>query len=182
MKRENNYLALGKYAQDLIRSKARTLIGQAGFTSADCDDIEQELALDLLVRLEKFNPKKSRRNTFMARVVDHRAATLIEERLTIRRDWRVCQDSLDDPEWQQSKEGIAYFEERPDLSALTRDGLTLKLDFLNAAESLPEELRELCHRLLRANVSHVARDMGMARATLYYRIQRLREALRDAGL
>ena len=76
---QNTYYELGEYANDLIRSKARTLIGKAGFTSADCEDIEQELALDLLVRLEHYDPKKSKRSTFMTRVVEHRIATLRDQ-------------------------------------------------------------------------------------------------------
>ncbi len=102
---QNTYYELGDYAHDLIRSKARTLIGKAGFTSADCEDIEQELALDLLVRLENYDPRKSKRSTFMARVVEHRIATLLEERRAACRDWRLCRESLDDPEWQERDEG-----------------------------------------------------------------------------
>ena len=114
---QNTYYELGDYAHDLIRSKARTLIGKAGFTSADCEDIEQELALDLLVRLENYDPRKSKRNSFMARVVEHRIATLLEERHAACRDWRLCRESLDDPEWQEREEGLSrLFWGEPDVS------------------------------------------------------------------
>ena len=116
---QNTYCELGEYANDLIRSKARTLIGKAGFTSADCEDIEQELALDLLVRLENYDPKKSKRSTFMARVVEHRIATLLEERHAACRDWRLCRESLDDPEWQEHEDGSSRLDSQPDPSALT---------------------------------------------------------------
>jgi len=56
---QNTYYELGEYANDLISGTARTLIGKAGFTSADCEDTKQELALDLLARLEDYEQKKS---------------------------------------------------------------------------------------------------------------------------
>jgi len=179
---QNTYYELGKYAHGLIRSKARTLIGKAGFTSADCEDIEQELALDLLVRLQNYDPQKSKRSTFMTRVVEHRIATLLEERHAACRDWRLCRDSLDDPEWQENEESASHIENQPDLSLPTGDDLALKLDLGKALESLPADLRELWDLLLGSNIHRVSRETGIPRTTLYYRIERLRAALRDAGL
>ena len=54
-----DYRELGDYANNLIRSKARTIDRQGGFTSADRDDIEQELAIDLLKRLEELRSHQS---------------------------------------------------------------------------------------------------------------------------
>jgi RNA polymerase sigma-70 factor, ECF subfamily len=75
--------------------------------------------LDLLVRLENYDPRKSKRNSFMARVVEHRIATLLEERHAACRDWRLCRESLDDPEWQERDEGAPRIDSQPDPSALT---------------------------------------------------------------
>ena len=179
---KNSYLELGAYANDLIRSKARTLIGKAGFTSADCEDIEQELALDLLARLENYDPKKSKRNSFMARVVEHRISTLLEERHAACRDWRLCRESLDDPEWQEREEGTSRIENQPDPTTPTRDDLALEMDLRNAVENLPPDLRDLWERLLHSNIHRVAREIGIPRTTLYYHLKRLRAALREAGL
>ncbi|MCB2141488.1 sigma-70 family RNA polymerase sigma factor [bacterium] len=179
---QNTYYELGDYAHNLIRSKARTLIGKAGFTSADCEDIEQELALDLLVRLENYDPKKSKRSTFMTRVVEHRIATLLEERHAACRDWRLCRESLDDPEWSECEEGSSRLDSQPDPSVPTGDELALGMDLRKALESLPQDLRELWDLLLDSNMYRVARETGIPRATLYYRLDRLRAALREAGL
>jgi len=46
---------LEDYAVQLIRHKAWQLVGRAGFTKDDREDIEQDLKLDLLRRLSKFN-------------------------------------------------------------------------------------------------------------------------------
>ena len=45
---ENRYDGIDDYAVRLIKHKARQLIGSAGFTESDRDDLEQDLMLDLL--------------------------------------------------------------------------------------------------------------------------------------
>ena len=70
---DNQYDGIDPYAAGLIRFKARQLVGQAGFTASDREDIEQKLILDLLRRLPKYNPKRAQLNTFIARVVDTRS-------------------------------------------------------------------------------------------------------------
>ena len=74
---ENHYEGIDEYAVQLIRYKARQLVGRVGFTESDRDDLEQELMLDLLRRLPKYNPDRAQRNTFIARVVEHKIATII---------------------------------------------------------------------------------------------------------
>ena len=49
---------LNEYARSVIRNKARQLIGKYGFTPDDYEDLEQEMILDLLVRLPKFDPEQ----------------------------------------------------------------------------------------------------------------------------
>jgi len=182
MDHQNTYFELGEYANDLIRSKARTLIGKAGFTSADCEDIEQELALDLLVRLENYDPQKSKRSTFMTRVVEHRIATLLEERRAACRDWRLCRESLDDPARQEDDDATPHGEHRADPSAVDGDDIALTLDLQAALDASPGDLHELWDLMLKANMYRIAQDTGIPRTTLYYRLKRLRHALRAAGL
>jgi len=52
---ENHYEGIDEYAVQLIKYKARQLVGRVGFTESDRDDLEQELMLDLLRRLPKYN-------------------------------------------------------------------------------------------------------------------------------
>jgi len=66
---ENRYQGIDDYAVQLIKYKARQLVGRVGFTESDREDLEQEMVLDLLRRLPKFDPKRAGRNTFIARIV-----------------------------------------------------------------------------------------------------------------
>ena len=53
------------------------------------------MVLDLLRRLPKFNPERAQRKTFIARVVNHKVATIIEARKAGMRDYHLNQTYLD---------------------------------------------------------------------------------------
>ena len=60
---------IDEYAVQIIKFKAKQLVGRVGLTDSDREDLEQEMILDLLQRLPKYNPDRAQRNTFIARVV-----------------------------------------------------------------------------------------------------------------
>ena len=179
------------YAVQLIKYKARQLVGQAGFTVSDRDDLEQELVLDLLRRLPKFDPERAQLNTFIARVVEHRIATLIEARKAGIRDYRRCRCSLNDrfeDEEGRSVERVDTFDQedyllRTGAQSRPADELSaLTIDVAAVLERLPPELRELCRRLKAESVTEISRDTGVPRGTIYESIKKLREIFEDAGL
>lgn len=176
----NLYDELGDYARDLIKNKARMLVGKAGFRASDLEDLEQELALDLFTRLPKYNPERARRTTFMAMVVDHKLSALLDERHAQCRDWRMCRESLD--ECADCEDGLSRADTLADAAAPTSDDLALEIDLQRALDTLPADLRELWDLLLDSNINRVARRAGISRATIYAKRDRLREALREAGL
>ena len=181
MKYRNNYPELGTYATQLIRSKAGQLVGKAGITQADCDDIEQELALDLWLRLKNYDPSKSSRRTFISRVVEHQVATLLKKRSAACRNWRLYRHSLDDPDWQGGEALKTRIEEYPDPRAKTRQAIEFELDLQAALEALPPDLRELWNLLLNSNFMRVAKTTRIPRAALYEQVNLLHDALREAG-
>ena len=65
---------------NLIKHKAWSLIGTIGFTWSDRDDLEQELVLDILRRLPRFDPERAQLMTFVVRVLDNKIASIIEAR------------------------------------------------------------------------------------------------------
>jgi RNA polymerase sigma-70 factor (ECF subfamily) len=86
---------LDGYARDVIRHKARQLIGKYGFTRDDYDDLQQEMMLDLLRRLGKYDPSRAGLSTFVARIVDRKVSTLIRHQRQEKRDYRRQVCSLD---------------------------------------------------------------------------------------
>ncbi len=187
----NRYDGIEEYAVRIIKHKARQLIGSAGFTESDREDLEQEMMLDLLKRLPKYDSHKAQRNTFIARVVEHRISTIIEERAAGKRDWRLCTASMNDRfdigdsgsiERLEVYDMDEYLRQTGRLSRTSSEHLLLSIDMRCAIDSLPPELRDLCEHLQKDSVTKISRDTGIPRGTLYDRIKELRNLFEDIGL
>lgn len=188
---ENRYQGIDDYAVRIIKYKARQLVGRVGFTESDRQDLEQEMVFDLLRRLPKFKPERAQRNTFIARVVEHKVATIIEAQKAGMRDYRLCSCSLND--CFENEEGGSveridtinqddYLQRTGKLSRPISDLRGLSIDVRSAVEKLPPELRDLCKRLQVESVTEISRDTGIPRGTIYESIKKLRTLFEDAGL
>jgi len=182
---------IDEYAVQIIKFKAKQLVGRVGLTDSDREDLEQEMILDLLQRLPKYNPDRAQRNTFIARVVEHKIATIIEARKAGLRDYRLCNCSLN--ERLEDGEGGSverieiidqedYLRLTAGLSRSTAELRDLSFDVRQAIEKLPPELRELCRRLGVDTVTELSRDTGVPRGTIYESLKKLRAILEVAGL
>ena len=152
---DKRYEGIDEYAVRIIKYKARQLVGRVGFTESDREDLEQEMILDLLQRLPKYDPARAQRNTFIARVVDHKIATIIEARKAGLRDYRLCRCSLDDRfEYGEYEDGFCiermqiidqedYLMRTGKISRPPSELRDLSIDVRQAIEKLPPELREL---------------------------------------
>lgn len=174
---------------DLIRHKARRLIGRAGLREQDREDLEQELTCRLLARLPAFDPRKGRHAAFVRLVIARIADNLLRDRLARRRDHRHTR-SLEAPvrgddELVRLAQAItrSHHDDRrgrhprpdPELAQLAGDlGVVLSV--------LPPKLRDLAERLMRQSVAAAARELGVPRTTLYGDIRRLRRHFERAGL
>jgi RNA polymerase sigma-70 factor (ECF subfamily) len=183
---------LDDWAVRPIRRKARQLVGRAGFAEDDREDIEQDLTVDLLHRLPKFDPLRASLHTFVARVVEHGAARLIERQQAPMRDWRRCTSSLNDPvsdDEDNDAERGEFIDQDTYARSLGRpampqaDQALLRIGLERLVASLPPELRDLCARLADGqNVTEISRDTGVSRGTLYGRLRELRMRAEEAGL
>ena len=183
---------LTDYAFELIHHKARKLVGTAGFTEDDIEDIEQELVLDLLQRLPKFNPAKATYNTFVARLVERKISNLIRYRTKEVRDYRreACSlnDDIDVGEDEPAQRLVTISQDEHDLRigkyrrpAGEREDM--ELDIAAVLADLPPELRRAGELLMAMPVAQVAREMGVPRSTFYEtHLAPLRAAFEARGL
>jgi len=187
----NRYDGIDEDASYIIRRKARELIGKYGFTRSDRDDLEQELVLELLIRLPKYDPTRSKRNTFIKRIVNNKIATIIETKRAGKRDYRRCRLSLNDDVNGDDGEPIERYATIDQDEYLLRIGKRgrpvseqseLKIDIEGFIASLPPGLRDLCDLLKLDNVSVVARLLKIPRFTIYDRITHLRKRFESQGL
>ncbi len=183
---------LDGYARDVIRYKARQLIGKYGFTRDDYDDLQQEMMLDLLRRLGKYDPSKAGLSTFVARIVDRKVSTLIRHQRQEKRDYRrqVCSLDAQVEDQDAQSRGLdevlsqdAYDDEVARHDRPEAERLDLRLDLSLVLDELPEDLRQLALRLQFRTVAEIARELGVPRSTLYEKgIARLRKIFEDSGL
>ena len=188
---KNDYAGLDPYAVKLIKHKARRLVGSAGFVEADQPDLEQDLVVDLLQRLPRFNPALAKIETFINRLVEHHVATIIEAQKAELRDYRRRAGSLD--EQRESEAGDAadvppvldskeYRRETLSSARSDEELRDLRIDLSKTIGELPDDLRSLCDRLQTAPVNHISRETGVPRGTVYGGIARLRAQFERAGL
>ena len=191
MDRKNKYDGIDAFAITLIKYKAKQLVGRAGFTTSDRDDLEQDLVLDLLHQFPKYDPKRAQRNTFITKVVEHRITTLIEAQKTGIRDYRRCPCSLNDrfeDEDGRTVERMDMLDQedyllRTDAQSRPWEELSaLAIDMAAVLDGLPPELRELCRRIETETVTEISRDTGVPSGSLYESIRKLRVIFEDAGL
>lgn len=153
-----------------IRSKVRQLIGRAGLTEADHDDLLQEFVLDLLERRKHFDPRFGTWEALVVVVCENCLATILERRQAEMRSPEREEGSLDRP--IQDGEG-SLGEMIPDTQRTghyrsAQETSELVQDVKSVLAQLPARLRTICERLADGqSKALIARELGMSRAALY---------------
>lgn len=183
---------LTDYALELVHHKARQLVGKAGYTRDDLDDIKQDLILDLLERLPKFDPGKATYNTFIARVVERKISNLLRDRQAEMRDHRrdACSlnEEIDDGQGKTVERNTTISQDEHDLRTgkyfrPAGERADLQLDLSDVLSELPEELRAAAEMLMAMRPAQVARELGIPRSTFYEtHLAQLRAAFKAKGL
>lgn len=182
---------INEYAARVIRHKAKHLVGTAGFTESDRDDLEQEMMLDVITRLPKFDANKGTPKTFVARIIERKISKLIRHRTSDMRDYRreafSLNENMEDGDGGSVERGDLVSRESidPVVASNSRSGVD-EMAFLQDMEAvlsgLPGHLRRLCEILKTGTVSDAAREMGIPRTTLHDHVTKLRSLFEDAGL
>lgn len=160
---------LDSFATRLIRRKAKSLIGKFGYTRSDREDLEQELTLDLLKRVPKFDPRRLSQHRFVASIVRNKIRLMVRARKRIKRRKLEGDESFDSlcNGAQVSHRGIVR-QDPTHVWERTEDVQTV-------LAQLPPELRKIAQLLKEKSVSAVARDLGMTRKVLRMKLAEIRE-------
>ena len=175
-----------QYAGRIIGHRVRKLLGRAGLTKGDREDLEQQLMCDVLRRLRRFDPSRGAIGTFIARIVERHIAIILRDRRAPIRDYRRNACSLNDDltgedgETVERADAIDAQVNRPGRS--DEDRSQLILDVHQVVDGLPEDLRTLCVRLKTQTVTEISIQTGMPRTTLYDAIRRIRGHFEAAGM
>ena len=169
---------LSEYASNLIKYKARRLVGRHGLTRSDRGDLEQELALHVMEHMDQFDSQRGGRNTFVDRILDHKIISILRQRFAQRRDYRrtiSCQDTKSDDEndqFQPVDQRIEHVDSSPDLA----------IDLTDAIAHCDNDTQQMCGLLMHESIAETARQLGLTRGAARGRIAILRKLLTDAGL
>lgn len=174
-----------------IHHKARQLVRSPGFTESDRPDVEQELAIELVLKYGHFDPARAGETTFVARVIENKAISLVRARQAQKRHFRHNGTSLN--------ETISDSKGRPVERVRTVDGRSvkrhtgqaprsdqelarLKLDIHRVLDTLPADLRTLAELLTEMSQYAAARRLGKSRRQVAKDVARLRKRFEDADL
>jgi len=183
---------LSDYALELVHHKARQLVGKAGYTQDDVDDIKQDLIVDLLERLSQFDPTKATYNTFVARLVERKISNLLRDRQAEMRDHRreVCSlnEEIDTGEDEPVQRLTTISQDDQDIrtgkyARPAEERAHLQLDMDSVLDGLTPELRQVAEMLPTKSVSQVARELGIPRRTFREKhLTQLREVFAAKGM
>ncbi|MDD5699461.1 MAG: sigma factor [Victivallaceae bacterium] len=176
---KNSYTGINPAVVRIAKSAARRVIGKYGLIESDLPDLEQELVTAGLKVIERFDPEKSRENTFIARVVESKIIDLINQRQAECRDWRKCRDSLNQT---VTLPDIGVIEKIEMLECEQNCDPLLILDVTLILERLPPDLLELCQVLKYCDRNEALEGYPVSRSTFFRRLQALRDIFLQAGL
>jgi RNA polymerase sigma factor (sigma-70 family) len=188
----HHHEVLNEYARTLIRVKAKQLIRRPGFSRSDEGDVEQDLILHVLKKVQQFDPSRGSINTFVARVVNSAAAMLVRERGRNKRspgedvEIRSLEMMIEQPEgptalWATIS--IADLQRRTGGASLSDAELyELVEGVASAIASLPPDLQQVCHSLSERNRSESERALGLSRRSMKSAMDRIRQHFTRAGL
>ena len=188
---DSSRTALDPYVANLIRTKARQLVGHYGFTKSDREDIEQDLTVDLLRRMPNYDASRSGFCTFATRVVEHAVARMVEYRTAAVRDCRLKVRSLQETIAVGDGEQLpvedlphedASLVQRGHPSGLPSDEQDLRIDLDRALGRLTPEQREFCLQLMTSTISEIASANGVSRSRLYEIRREIQAVFEQVGL
>ena len=166
---------------------ARTyrMAARFGLPTADREDIQQELILDMLERADQFDPAKGSAGTFTGVVSEHRATELLDRLMKDRRrlSFGSGQRAANDPEFQESAveaddNVVPMWADDRDLFA---EGMVLQ--DLETAVAFMNDDQAALFGLLEAHqdLATACKHSGMSSATFYRRVHDLQMHLRMFG-
>lgn len=178
-----------EYCATSARIAARGLLGRYGIREQDVEDIQQDLVLNLLPRLQAFDPAKGAWTTFVKNAVAKATATCIRHRCAQRRvppksaEERHDQpDQCDDAEHHRLRSTGAT-DDLVDLQSQDERLADLRMDVATATERLTPRQRAVCDELKRASsISEAAAGLGLERWQIYQAIDQIRSIFGRFGL
>ncbi len=179
-----------QYIRTLILIKARSLMKSPAFRGVERDDVLRDLTLILAKRLGQFDPERAQLRTFVSRVLDSAAITLLRARQREKRSGDHGMASIERLRESQTKDPVAGSAAVGEADAARRLGREVRspIEDFHLSDSireivaaLPPDLADLCRALQEDSAVSTARGLGISRRQLRNRIAEIRVRFAAAG-
>lgn len=183
-----NYPGLTPAMVNLIKSMGYRLSQRYGYSPDDREDLEQEMAIHLLIAMRRYDPEKSAESTYASRVIRNWTRHLVRKRTALRNNPEAIAYSLDDTLPVEGGERVTMGDaiSEADLDPCDCplgciDAADLRVDIERIISGLPPKLQEACRALMTQSVAEYWASSGLSRSAVTYRLGQLRKAFMDAG-
>jgi RNA polymerase sigma-70 factor, ECF subfamily len=183
-------LAHDPYVRNLIRRKARQVVGKAGLTPDDVPDIEQEFFRRFLERLRRCRRQPARPHAFVTLAVNQSVRNYLRDRSARKRNGSAA--SLGVPVADGDGRSVDLAQTVAEHEQANRTGRharpaeeasDLAQDVAAVLANLPARLRALAERLKAGDsITRAAEALGLPRTTANDQVRCLRQHFERAGL
>ena len=181
---------LDRFTRGIVRRKVKQLIGRAGFTKQDREDLEHDFYARVLQGMRSFDSNIAHRNKFVTAIVERYVANILRDKRAEKRDHRRVNTlhvmvDIGEDEKVELAQTISQRElnaQRHRYPRSEEELAQLAQDLAEVMAKLPDDLRKLAERLQAQTLAEMARDMGIPRTTLHGSVRRLCQRFEKAGL
>jgi hypothetical protein len=175
------------FAESLAGEKARQIIGKAGLRRSDLEDVRQQLLLYVVSHLPRYDPRRGTPEAHVTMLIKTAVALLLRGRRLHKHGRGKPTASLDaGADGQRAFSDLSRADHGRRLGRHPHDETDLiesRLDFAEAAGSLPTDLQILASLLLQGQTtSSVARLTDQSRRRVRARVEAIRAHLKRYGL
>jgi len=179
-----------RFTRGIIGRKIKQLIGRAGFTKQDREDLEQDLFVRVLQSLPRFNPNVAHRNKFITTVVERDVVSVLRNKQAAKRDHRrisslnvMIKITDEGPTELAQTIGDRELDARLGRECRSDEEQTqLAIDMADTIASLPEFWQTLLELRKTCTMQEAADNMGVPRTTLNDWVRRMRQRFEEAGM
>ena len=167
------------------------MIGRAGLTESDREDLVQEFVLDHLRRRHLYDSHAAPWEAFVLVLCQNCAARILEHRQALKRTWRREAGSLNRPVVTRDGGSTEYGETLSQSQLALRTGQhrrseeeawNLAHDLRQVFDQMPPTMRKVCPLLMRHTKAQTADKLGISQGALYEILSRVLVRFEKAGL
>ncbi len=169
-----------------IEQKARKVAERSDLNALEHEDLRQDMAVEVLESLRRYDPAKGRLHAFVAKVLRQKAYRFLRHRYGNKAIFQNRMLSLDAhaPDTVSVRPMVANLA-RPsaDDEMSETDRVLLACDLEEAIKALPPEQAVVCQKLMEGlNQDQTAAVLGISISTLRTRILHIRQVFEARGL